>query len=99
MLSFIFALYSFIEYLKYDNPNIVYSRVNDETTKRAIFIRDTPILIKIIDTKNNEKINDSISYYDGDYIAIYENCSFFKELLIIEKCEYGKNIQDKYKKK
>ena len=38
LFSILFTVYSFVEYFKYDNPSVVYSKDNDENTERIIYI-------------------------------------------------------------
>lgn len=95
--SIIFIILSLIQYLKYENPIVVYSKNNDIKTKRTIFINDTLLMLQIVDISNLKAINNSIAYYNADYSAIYDNGSYENTFLEIEKCELGKNINLKYK--
>ena len=71
--SIIFTVYSLIEYFKYDNPSVVYSKDNDENTERIIYIKDTLLMFQLLDTSNIDAINNSIAFYDAEYYTIYEN--------------------------
>ena len=96
IFSLIFAIYSLNEYLKYDNPFIVYSKINDEETERNIFLKETPLMFQIVNL-NIEKIEESIAYFEADYVEVYDNGTVYGTLLTIEKCKLGKNIDLKYK--
>ena len=95
IFSLIFAIYSLNEYLKYDNPFIVYSKINDEETERNIFLNETPLMFQIVNL-SIEKIEESIAYFEADYVEVYDNGTVYGTLLTIEKCKLGKNIDSKY---
>ena len=97
IFSIIFSFYSLIEYLKYENPIIAYSKSNDATTKRSIFINDTLLMFQLVDISTLNKIDDSLAYYKADYSTLYYNGTCEKISLNIEKCGLGKNMNMKYK--
>ena len=97
IFSIIFAIISLKEYLKYENPIIVYSKDNDAKTNRILNIKDTVFIFQLVKTRNKEIINDSIAYFTADYSIMYENGTYFNTILDIEKCEFGKNLNLKYK--
>ena len=97
IFSIIFAIISLKEYLKYENPIIVYSKDNDAKTNRILNIKDTVFIFQLVKTRNTEIINDSIAYFTADYSIMYENGTYFNTILDIEKCEFGKNLNLKYK--
>ena len=41
IFSIFFSIFSLSEYLKYENPTILYSKDNDISTKREIFLNNT----------------------------------------------------------
>ena len=92
IFSIIFAIISLKEYLKYENPIIVYSKDNDAKTNRILNIKDTVFIFQLVKTRNTEIINDSIAYFTADYSIMYENGTYFNTILDIEKCEFGKNL-------
>ena len=92
-----FAIYSLIEYSKYDQPNIVYSKGNDQETKQSFFKKDFVLMFQLIDTTTIKNINNSVAYYVADYIIYYNNGTNIYIPLDIETCEIGKNIDMKYK--
>lgn len=94
IISLIFAIISIIEYLKYENPIISFTKANDEETRREIFIKDTPLLLSLVDAQN---FSLGGYYFEGNYDIIYDNGTFFKDSLIIERCQIGKNIDIKDK--
>jgi len=96
LVSIIFGILSLNEYLKYENPIIVYSKDNDSKTQRIISIKDTILLFQLVDTSYNV-INKDIAYYLGDFSIIFDNGTYENNKLEIENCEIGKNIDIKYK--
>ena len=97
IISLMFAINSIIEFLKYENPIISYSKANDEETRREIFIKDTPFLLSLVDAQNYNSINSDLGYFEGDYDIIYDNGTFIRDSVFIEKCQIGKNIDIKDK--
>ena len=97
IFSFIFIVISIIEYLKYNTPIVVYSKANDDVTNRTVHIKDTLFMIQLIDTTNANIINNSIAYFESDSKIIYDNGTFDRGPIELEKCEFEKNINLKYK--
>ena len=99
IVSIIFGILSFSEYLKFENPIIVYSKDNDSKTKRVISIKDTLLMFQLIDTTNPFTIiNKDIAYYSAEHSILFDNETYINTLLTVENCEIGKNIDLKYKK-
>jgi len=96
-LSVFFTLYSLIEFFKYENPIISYSKGNDKKTKREFFLKDSFLMFALIDSTSYESINNSIAYFESDYKIFYENGTSEIGNIEIERCELGKNIDIKYK--
>ena len=94
----IFIIISLIEYFKYESPVVSFSKSSDYVTERSIFLKDTFLMFQLIDSTIWEKIDDSITFFNGDYRIINDNGSFYNENLYIEKCEFNKNINERYKK-
>ena len=95
-----FAIFSVIEYLKYDSPIVGYSKDNDDKTNRNYFIKDLLLLFQLtdkIDTASFNTINDSIASYEGSYTIMYNNGSILYIPFEIENFEFGKNVNLKYK--
>lgn len=97
IFSLIFAIFSLREYLKFESPIISYSKANDEKTIRRIDIKDTPLMFQLVDSNTYFGVDNSIGYFKGNYEIIYDNETFENIDLSIEKCEFGKNIDMKYK--
>ena len=98
IISIYFAIFSIIDYLKYDNPAIVYSKDNDGKTKFEFLIKDIILMFQLIDTTTLNSINTSFGYYQAYYSTMNSNNSIIGITPInIEKCELGKNIDMKYK--
>ena len=91
--SISFAIFSLIEYLKYESPIISYTKSNDETTKRNILFKDFLLMFQLIDSINSLKfntINSSIGYYQPYYLKVYNNGTIINTTLNIENCQLGK---------
>ena len=97
MLSLAFILITLKEYLKFNSPIVVYSKASDDTINRTVFIKDTLFMFQLVDTTNADIINNSIAYFESDYRIIYDNGTFVKSSLELEKCEFEKNINLRYK--
>ena len=95
--SIIFVIISLIQYFQYENPNVIYSKSNDNTRERSIFLKDTFLMFQLTHSLYAEIINDSIAYFEGNYRTILNDGRIENGLLTIEKCEFGKNINLKYK--
>ena len=59
-------------------------------------LKDTFFMFQLIDSSTSIKIDDTIAFFKGEYEIIYDNGKFHKEELFIEKCEFEKNINEKY---
>ena len=98
LFSIFLSLYSLNEYLRYDNPNLVYYKDNDSNTKRIISLKDTILMLHLLDSSPySNPINNSIAYYEGSYSIMYNNGNYEEYILDIGKCQIGKNIDIKYK--
>jgi len=71
LFSIILVIYSILEYLKYDNPNVVYSKGNDEKTNRTILIKDIFLMFQFVDATTSNNINDLIVQYKVDYTTVF----------------------------
>ena len=97
LFSVFFTIFSLVEYFKYENPMISYTKGNDKNTKREILFKDTFLMFQLIDSTSYNHINDSIAYFEPSYKTIYDNGKAERVNLTIEKCELGKNIDLKFK--
>ena len=96
LVSIGFSIYAILEYLKYKNPNIAYSKDNDGETNRIILKRDFLLMFQLIDTTSLKTLDNSIGYYVAEYIILYNDGTSSYTPLDIETCEIGKNIDKKY---
>ena len=96
MTSIVFSIYAILDYLKYNNPNITYSRDNDGETIRNIYKKDFLLMFQLIDTTPFKTLDHSIGYYVAEYIIVYNNGTTIYTPLDIETCEIGRNIDKKY---
>ena len=98
LVSILFSIFSLIEYLKYNSPNIGFSKDNDENTMREF--KNLRIMFQLVDSANiinTNIINESIAYYQVFYIANYVNGTTIYIPLDIENCEFGKHIDMSFK--
>ena len=96
LFSIFFALYSFIEYSKFDSPFITYYRENDEVTNRSFLLNDKLLMFQLIGTNSSNYYNSSIGYFKGLYFISYNNGTNEIIPLNISKCEFGKNVDYSY---
>ena len=96
IVSIGFSIYLLIDYFRFDNPSVIYSKENDKKTNRTVKIKDTFLLFGLFDSYSFEPIL-SEAYYTSVYIKVYFNGSFESIPITLEICEFGKNINIKYK--
>ena len=94
--SIAFAINSILDYLEFKNPNITFSKDNDEETNRNFLKKDFLLMFQLIDTTSLKPLNNSIGYYLGEYINYYNNGTNIYIPIDIETCKIGKNIDKKY---
>ena len=97
LFSIVFAIYSFVQYLIFDSPIIVYSKGNDEKTKRELFLKDTLFMFQLIDSTSMGSLSNSIAFFQAENLIVYNNGTIENIKLNIDVCEVGKNIDIKYK--
>ena len=96
VISILFAILSLIDYLKYNNPIVVYSKDNDKETNRSILLNDILIIFTISENNHFTPVNKSIAYFESEMKIEFKNKSSMTIPLAIENCEFGKNIDNKY---
>ena len=96
VISIFFGIYSLIDYLKYKNPVVVYSKDNDKSTNRTILLNDTLLILGLIESNNFTRINKSEAYFESEMRITYNNRTIKNIPLTLENCEFGKNIDSKY---
>jgi len=94
--SIAFAINSILDYLKFKNPNITFSKDNDAETNRNFLKKDFLLMFQLIDTSSLKPLNNSIGYYLAEYIIYYNNGTNIYTPIEIETCKIGKNIDKKY---
>ena len=97
--SIIFGIYSVVDFLKFKNPNVVYSKNNDNYTNRTIKIKDTLLILGVFENKYFTPVDKDQAYYEGELKINYKNGSNYNFPLTFENCEIGKNFDIKYKDK
>ena len=80
-----FAIYSIIDYIKFNNPSISYLIRFDNKLNNTIFLKDTLFMFRAYRTylDSSEADLNFIGYY-------YNNFEYIE--LNIERCQIGKNI-------
>ena len=63
---------------------------------RSIFINDTLLMLRLVDSYNTESINASYAFYEAFYGIKYLNGSLDISPITIEICKLGKNINMKF---
>ena len=95
--SIIFAIFSIFDYLEYQNPIVAFSKDSDLNTERQIILKDTLLMIQIVDSSTLNCTNDSVAYLKAQFTEIYDNGNVSGFPLKIERCQIGKNINIKFK--
>ena len=93
IFSMSFGIYSFIEFFN-QNPMVDYYKTNDFITNKTIEISKSFIMFKALALDCD---------YENKTNLLFDSLYFFSEndwsmSLIVEPCQYGKNIDLKYKK-
>jgi len=96
-LAATFTVYSLIVYFNYVNPSIVYSKDNEKSTNRTIQIREALFLFGLYENTQFSVIDKNNAFIEANYTVGYINGTSNVTKLILENCEYGKNIDEKYK--
>ena len=96
VFSVVFTVFSLIDFLKYKYPVVAYSKDNDKETNRTILLKDTLIILALIESNNFTRVNKSIAYFEAEMRIEHKNKTTEIIPLTIENCEFGKNIDRKY---
>jgi hypothetical protein len=96
-LSILYILYVLINYFEYSSPSVIYFKENEQDTNRTIDMKD-PFLFGIFDNSDLTLLNESDFIFESLYIK-YDPDDIQVYPLNIEKCQYNKNIDIKYKDK
>ena len=91
LFSIIFVIYSFVKYLKFDNPSISYTKDNEQYTERKINLKDI-LMFQVFETKSFKTLNKSDISFEAELIVSYFNGTTLNIPLDSEICELGKNI-------
>lgn len=91
------SLYLLIDYFRFDSPFIVYTKENDKITNRTLKLKDTFFIFGFQNYFTLEPLK-SEAFYTGVYAKYFFNGTVdAKTPLTLEICEFGKNINMKYK--
>jgi hypothetical protein len=99
-LSIWYALYRLIDYFKYSTPSVIYFKEYGQNTNKTIDMKD-PFIFDLYyydyDIFDYVRLNESDIDFDKSYYMKYSNNDYDIIPINLEKCEYGKNIDTKYK--
>jgi len=56
IFSVFFTIFSLVQYFKYENPMISYTKGNDKSTKREILLKDTFLMFQLMDSTSNNHL-------------------------------------------
>jgi len=99
LISISFSLYSIILYFKFDKPNVIYSKDNDKSTNRTFLIKDTLLLLLLVEpiSMSFKYLNRSEIWLESIYLEIDPFGKFISKPLTLESCKLGINLDIKYK--
>ena len=92
IFSVAFGIYSFIGFIN-QSPMIDYYKTNDFAANKTIEISDSFIMFQIIALDCNYEVKTNLSFNSFYYSSHVQD---YSKPLIIEPCQYGKNIDLKY---
>ena len=97
LISIGFSLFLLIDFFSFENPFVVYTKENDKITNRTIKVKDTFFIFGLLDSYTFQPIM-SEAFYTSVYAKIFFNGTIDITPITLEICEFGKNIDMKYKK-
>ena len=99
-LSIWYALYRLIDYFKYSTPSVIYFKENRRDTNKTIDMKE-PFIFDLnyydYDNLRFAHLNESVVDFGQSIYMKVSNDDYDITPINIEKCEYGKNIDTKYK--
>ena len=95
IVALIFIIYSLVNYIENERPNVVYSKSNDIEEERKFYLKDMLIMFQIMDN-SMKKLNESFAYLESVYTALYDTGQIDYTFLTVGKCKTGKNLNIKY---
>ena len=99
IFSFSFFLYTLIIYFHFDNPIVIYSKDNDKSTNRTFLIKDTLLLLLLVEPTSSTfiPINKSEGFLESIYVTIDLSGNYIMMPLALDSCKLGINVDIKYK--
>ena len=92
IISTVFILYSFINYIINERPSIIYTKNNDNNEERKIYLKDTLLMFQFTEVNTFQKLNESIGYFEAEYRIVYDTGEIEKIKLKVEQCKPGHNL-------
>jgi len=88
-----------IIYFHFDNPVVIYSKDNDKSTNRTFLIKDTLLLLLLVEPTSSsfKSINKSDGFFESIYVLIDLSGNYKMMPLTLDTCKLGTNVDIKYK--
>ena len=96
-LSILYALFTLINYFKYSTPSVIYFKENEQNTIKEFDMNDPFMIGLYIDAFPINESDINIQSYYMKYSLSGNDTEVYP--INFEKCEYGKNVDVKYKDK
>ena len=96
-LAATFTVYSLIVYFNYVNPSIVYSKDNEKSTIRTIPIKNALLMFGLYENTDFSVLDSSDAFIEVTYRTSFNNGTSNTKNLALEKCVFGKNIEEKHR--
>ena len=96
IISTVFILYSFINYIINGRQNIVYTKSNDNNEERKIYLKDKLLMFQFTEGNSFQKLNESIGYFEAKYRIVYDTGEIEKTELKVEQCKPGLNSNTEF---
>ena len=98
LISIALSIYLLVDFFRFENPVVIYTKENDKITNRTIKLKDTFFIFGLFDYNTFTPIISEDLNYTAHYVQIIFNGSEpITTKLTLEICEFGKNIDMKYK--
>ena len=91
-LSISYAFYSFIQYLKFNDPSVSYTKDNEQIEEKKILLKNFFIMFQAFEATSFRTINKSYINFKAQLSHRYFNGTNIDIPLEIENCELGKNL-------
>ena len=97
LISVALSIFLLTDYLKYEDPVVIYTKENDRITNRTLKLKDSFFLFGLFNYTAEHPIPSKDAFYQGIYVKTFFNATEDIIPITLEKCEFGKNIDIKFK--